>query len=94
VRLSWRPTEAARGTKVFYGLVRTAGGKTDCTAPSSGAGECLLNGSITTWTPNTTVTDRPGRGRFWYRIAAVADNRAYRFSPDVMLIGPAVTVRL
>jgi hypothetical protein len=43
-------------------------------------------------TDNPTLTDHPGRGRFWYRIAAVADYAANPASNDLMLIGPAVNV--
>jgi hypothetical protein len=93
VKFAWQATKASGRTKVVYGLIRSAGGD-GCTLPTEGAGECLLDARITTWTPNLTVTDRPGHGSFWYRIAAIADNRAHRFSSDGMLIGPAIRVRV
>jgi hypothetical protein len=93
VRVSWRPAPTSGGAKIFYAVIRTAGGD-NCTVPPSGAGQCLLGAPILRWTPKVSMTDRPGHGRFWYRIAAVADNRASPESSDFMLVGPAVSVRV
>jgi len=92
VRLSWRPTERAGATKVSYAVIRTRGND-GCRLPPKGAKECILSAPILTSTPNITVTDRPGHGSFWYRVAAVADYRADPSSGDIMLVGPAVNVR-
>ena len=94
VRLSWRPTARTAATKVFYAVIRTTGND-GCSLPTRGAKECILsNLPFLTSSPNITFTDRPGRGRFWYRIAALADDQAYQWSQDLMLVGPAVSVRV
>jgi hypothetical protein len=72
VRLSWSPTSRAGNTKVSYIIIRTTGDD-GCALPASGARECLLTAPVLVSTPDTTATDRPGHGRFWYRVAAVAD---------------------
>jgi hypothetical protein len=92
VQLSWRPTKGGR-TNVSYAVFRTAGND-GCTLPSAGARECLLDTSVLLSTANTTLTDRPGHGRFWYRVGAVADYTGNPASTDLMLIGPAVNVRV
>jgi hypothetical protein len=93
VHLSWRRIETAGNPLVAYGILRTR--RDDgCTYPAAGGRECILTKPIGQWTENTSITERPGRGRFFYRIAMVADNRANAESSDVMLIGPAVSVRV
>ena len=79
--------------RVFYGVIRTREGD-GCTVPVEGARECFLNGPITMFTFGPSASDRPGRGRFTYRVVAVADNRTNTQSLDMMLVGPAVSVRV
>ena len=76
-----------------YAVLRTRGND-GCTYASEGARECLLTQPIEQWTENTSITDRPGSGRFFYRIAMAADNRKSPESVDLMLVAPAVSVRL
>ncbi len=91
VSLTWRPASGG-ATKVSYAVIRTQGSD-GCTLPTSGARECLLDTSVVIPTASTTLTDRPGRGVFWYRVAAVADYRRNHPSTDLMLVGPAISVR-
>jgi hypothetical protein len=93
VRLTWPDVESPGGSRVFYGVIRTREGD-GCTVPIEGARECFLNGPITRFTFGPSASDRPGRGRFTYRVVAVADNRTNTQSLDIMLVGPAVSVRV
>lgn len=93
VTVSWRPTSHAGPTKISYAVFRTRGDD-GCALPPQGARECLLSAPVLVATPLTTITDRPGHGRFWYRVAAVADYKAIPTSTDLMLLGPAVSVQL
>ncbi|NUR75716.1 MAG: hypothetical protein HOQ28_05440 [Thermoleophilia bacterium] len=93
VKLSWQPARRLGSTAVVYGILRTTGND-GCTYPTEGAGQCILTEPIMRWTPNARLNDHPGRGHFFYRVAAVADFRASPDATDVMLLGPAVSVRL
>jgi hypothetical protein len=94
VHLSWRPAARTGATKVFYTVTRTTGND-GCSLPQRGARECILdNLPLLTSSPSITLTDTPGRGRFWYRVTAVADSLAYQWSSDIVLVGPAVSVRV
>jgi len=93
VHLSWPRISVPGNPLVAYGILRTR--RDDgCTFPAAGGRECILTKLIGQWTENTSIVERPGRGRFYYRIALVADNRANPESSDVMLIGPALRVRV
>jgi len=65
-----------------------------CVLLPKGAGECLLSGRIEQWTENVSITDRPGQRALLLPHCAVADNRGNPESVDVVLVGPAVSVRL
>lgn len=93
VRISWKPEDAAGRTKVSYIVIRTTGDD-GCGPPAGGSRECLITAPVLVSTPKTAATDRPGHGRFWYRVGAVADYQAIPTSTDLMLLGPAVSVRL
>src|SRR4051794_3558621 len=90
VRVSWSPVASSRSTHVFYGVIRSRGGD-GCTKAVEGAGGCWLSTPITLWSFDESLTDRPGRGRFFYRVVAVADNRTNTQSLDLMLVGPPVS---
>jgi hypothetical protein len=93
VHLSWARIQTAGNPLVAYAILRTRQDD-GCTYPTAGASECVLARPIGEWTENTSISQRPGPGRFFYRIAMVADNRANPESSDVMLIGPAVSARV
>ncbi len=93
VRVTWHATARPGSTRVAYAVFRTRGSD-GCTLPPSGSRQCIITAPVLTSTTQTTVTDRPGPGRFWYRVAAVADYKAVPTSTDLMLLGPAVSVRL
>jgi hypothetical protein len=90
VRVSWRPTAHAGSTKVAYAVFRTR--DDGCTSPPSGSAQCIITAPVLLSTTATTITDKPGHGRFWYRVAAVADYKAVPTSTDLMLLGPAVGI--
>jgi hypothetical protein len=92
VRVSWQPTSRPGGTKIAYAVFRTTGGD-GCSLPPAGSRQCLITSPVLASTTQTTFIDKPGHGRFWYRIAAVADYRDSPGSTDLMLLGPAVSVR-
>jgi hypothetical protein len=91
VKLVWRPARRAGGTTVVYGVIRTVGSE-GCSYPTAGAGQCIINERILKWTPNTSAEDHPGRGHFFYRVAAFADFRQSPDATDAMLVGRAVSV--
>lgn len=93
VTVSWRATGHSGSTKVAYAVIRTTGND-GCTVPPAGARECQLSAPVLASTEGTSITDKPGHGHFWYRVAAVADYKAVTTSTDLMLLGPAVSVRL
>ena len=93
VTVSWQPTSHTGSTKVAYAVFRTSGND-GCTLPPAGARECDLSAPVLASTEQTSITDRPGHGHFWYRVAAVADYKAMTSSTDLMLLGPAVSVQL
>jgi hypothetical protein len=93
VTVSWQPARRTGSTRVAYAVFRTADND-GCVLPSAGALECQLSAPVLTSTEGTTVTDRPGHGHFWYRVAAVADYKAVPTSTDLMLLSPAVSVQL
>jgi hypothetical protein len=93
VTVSWPPAKRTGSTRVAYAIFRTTRGD-GCTLPAKGAVECELSVPVLTSTEGTSITDNPGHGRFWYRVAAVADYKAVTTSTDLMLLGPAVSVRV
>ena len=93
VHLSWPPVSSGGARVVTYAVLRTRGDD-GCAYPAKGARECILTKPIEQWTENTSIIDRPGSGRFFYRIAMAADNRKSPESVDLMLVAPAVSVRL
>jgi hypothetical protein len=86
--LSWRPVDG-HGARVQYVVYRVDQSTGGCTAPSSGAHECLFEGTQVGITRATTLAVPAGAT---YRVAAAANYLDELNGGDLMLIGPPVTV--
>jgi hypothetical protein len=83
--LSWeRPP--ADDVALSYRVYRSPG--YGCAYHDDGANDCLLRMAGAATVRATSWTD-PRRGRFWYRVAAVADHRSRRIGGELLLISPA-----
>ncbi len=92
VRLSWRAWPE-RTADVFYRVLRTAGpnGGVACGGVAKGANQCNLYMDTVGSTKRTSFVDRPGPGRWTYRIGVAAnwlDDPAFG---DVTLLSTPVT---
>jgi hypothetical protein len=87
--LSW-PAVAGHGAHVQYVVFRVDADSGGCTAPDSGAPECLFTGKQVGVTRATSFAV-PSIGAT-YRIAAAANYRDVQNGSDLMLIGPPVAV--
>lgn len=86
--LDWRPV-SGHGARVQYVVYRVDADSGGCTAPSSGAHECLFRGTLVATTRDTSfAADRSAT----YRVGAAANYRDEQNGSDLMLIGPPVTV--
>jgi hypothetical protein len=90
VRLTWRPPDSGRST-AWFTVMRGANGD-GCTFYPEGARECLLDMEQVATTQGSSIVDKPGRGRWWYRVAMVAGPDRSGAGGDLMLISPAVPV--
>jgi hypothetical protein len=86
--LSWRPVDG-HGARVQYVVFRVDQSTGGCTAPSSGAHECLFEGTPFGITRASTLTVQAGAT---YRVAAAANYADEQNGSDLMLLGPPVTV--
>ena len=86
--LSWRPVDG-HGAHMQYVVYRVDADSGGCTAPLSGAYECLFQGAVVAKTTEPfALLIAPGT----YRVAAAANYRNRLNGGDLMLIGPPVTV--
>jgi hypothetical protein len=90
VRVSWRRPDSGH-SRVWFEVFRAAKGD-GCTYYPVGARECLLDMPKIATTQSDSLVDRPGRGRWWYRVAMVADPDSAAPKGDLMLMSPAVQV--
>jgi len=89
VTLSWRP--AGGRTTVLYRLYRTAHGQSlDC----SGSPPCRLQGEPLATTYSTQVGDRPGPGRWDYRLTRGADSDPASGEGLTVLVSAPAEVRV
>ena len=89
VSLSWRP--AGGGTTVLYRLYRASHGQgLDC----SGAAPCRLQGAPLATTYSTQVSDRPGPGRWEYRLTRAADSDQGSGEGTTVLLSAPTEVRV
>jgi hypothetical protein len=92
VRLTWRRPGSGHSTPWFT-VMRTQNGD-GCTFYPEGARECLLDMTKVATTQSRSVVDRPGPGRWWYRVAMVAGPDRGEPGGDLMLISSAVPVNV
>jgi hypothetical protein len=83
--LSWQEPPAADVT-FSYRVYRSPG--RGCDHERRGGQDCLLRMAGVALVRTTTWVD-PEPGRFWYRVAAVADYRSEGIGGDLLLISPA-----
>ena len=89
VSLSWRP--AGGKTAVLYRVYRAPQGQSlDC----SGAAPCRLQGAPLATTYSTQVSDRPGPGRWDYRLTRAADSDRGSGEGTTVLISAPTEVRV
>jgi hypothetical protein len=86
--LRWRPMDG-HGAHVQYVVYRVDPDSGGCTAPTSGAHECLFAGTAVGVTRESTFRVQPGAT---YRVAAAANYLDEQNGGDLMLLGPPVTV--
>jgi hypothetical protein len=86
-RLTWKPVDG-HGARLQYVVYRVDPSSGGCTAPTSGARECLFAG---TFVGTTRDTSYPASSAATYRIAAGANYTDEQNGSDLMLLGPPVT---
>ncbi len=95
VHLRWNPAEQAE-TQVFYRIWRSnapTGGAT-CTPVPHGAANCQLVMDDLGAYAGGRFVDKPGRGRWTYRLALAANWLNSPLYGDVFSLGPPVAVRV
>ena len=95
VHLRWRDAQPA-GTRVFYRIWRSGDptGGAVCTPVRNGADDCELAMQDLGAHRNGSFADRPGRGRWTYRLGLAANWLDSPDYGDVYSVGPPVTVRV
>jgi hypothetical protein len=86
-RLTWRPIDSTRGAAVTYAVYRT---RTPCDEATNRV--CFLISPPVGFSHDGALVDRPGKGRFTYRVAVTANYLRQPDSTDLMAISPPVTV--
>jgi hypothetical protein len=92
VELTWRGPRVHGPTKITYAVLRTSFGD-GCDRPDRGAVECYLVMDRVGTTRARTFVDRPARGAYTYRVAAVADYLDDPATFDLMLLSKPVAFR-
>jgi hypothetical protein len=87
VHLTWQKLDT-RPTGSYY-IVYRSNTDNGCESPDAGAKICVLQMSPVGTTRDGVFDDKPGRGRFWYRIGLFANYRNALDGSDLMLLGPA-----
>jgi hypothetical protein len=91
VRLSWR-ARPAKGTEVFYRVLRAPGENSTGCAGGSGADDCRLYMDAPAATRSTSYVDRPGSGTWTYRVGVSANwLDDFRYG-DIYVVSEPVTV--
>lgn len=93
VHLVWHTVDTGP-THSYYVVYRSNTGN-GCELPDAGAKACMLQMDPVGTTRTGMFDDKPGRGRFWYRVGLFANYRDSMDGSDLMLLGPATeaTVR-
>jgi hypothetical protein len=95
VRLSWNGSQPSQA-KVFYRIWRSGSpnGGAACTPVPGGSDNCTLTMADVGAHPGGSWVDRPGTGRWTYRLALEANWLDLPSYGDVFTVGPPVTVRV
>jgi hypothetical protein len=95
VRLSWSASQPSEA-KVFYRIWRSGSpnGGAACTPVAGGSDNCTLTMADVGAHPGGAWVDRPGSGRWTYRLGLEANWLAVPGYGDVFTVGPPVTVRV
>jgi hypothetical protein len=95
VRLSWNGAQPAQA-KVFYRIWRSGSlnGGAVCAPVSGGSDNCTLTMADVGAHSGGSWVDRPGSGRWTYRLALEANWLDLPSYGDVFTVGPPVTVRV
>jgi hypothetical protein len=95
VHLTWNPAQPI-GTKVFYRIWRTNApdGGASCIPEPKGAANCQLAMADLGAHANGRFVDKPGHGRWTYRLGLAANWLNSPLYGDIFSFGPPVTVRV
>jgi hypothetical protein len=95
VHLSWDAAEPA-GTQVFYRIWRsdTPTGGASCAPVPHAAADCQLTMDDLGAHPGGRFVDKPGRGRFTYRLGLAANWLNSPLYGDIFSLGPPLVVRV
>jgi hypothetical protein len=95
VHLSWNPSQPSHAD-VFYRIWRSGSpnGGAVCTPVAGGSDNCTLTMADVGAHPGGSWVDRPGRGRWTYRLGLEANWLDQPGYGDVFTVGPPVTVRV
>ncbi|MGZ4335164.1 MAG: hypothetical protein ACXVRJ_12975, partial [Gaiellaceae bacterium] len=95
VRLSWNDSQPSQA-RVFYRIWRSGSpnGGAVCTPVVGGSADCSLTMADVGVHPGGSWVDRPGSGRWTYRLALEANWLDLPGYGDVFTVGPPVTVRV
>jgi hypothetical protein len=90
VRLAWRARPSSAAT-VGYRVFRAASADDDCNPLGTGVPDCVVRSKPVADTPGTSAVDRPGPGRWYYRVAQTASWNGNAANADALLLSrPAV----
>jgi hypothetical protein len=95
VRLTWR-AQAPGGSSVFYRVLRTSGSSAPLCAgvPGNASDDCRLYMESVDTARATSFVDRPGPGRWTYRIGIAANWIDDPSLGDIYVVSKAVTVTI
>ncbi len=93
VKLEW-PDESAGAPRVKYGIYRAPSDQLGCTRPSGGAIFCSYPSEPAVIVPTTHWTDRPGPGRWVYRVTVLAAPVPPAGSGNHVLLSRPLTVNV
>jgi hypothetical protein len=91
VQLRWRPRHASTAS-VAYRVYRTDDPQADCGAVAAGVPDCVVTSQGIANPTTASFVDRPGAGRWIYRVAMTAVYDAEPASGDPLLASEPATV--
>jgi hypothetical protein len=91
VQLRWRPRHSSTAS-VAYRVYRTSDPQADCGDVAAGVPDCVVTSQGIANPPTASFVDRPGAGRWIYRVAMTAVYNAEPASGDPLLASEPATV--